>query len=202
MRSKGVSCVNNCRYVFTSLHVSHAYSPWLIRIYVCYVFIRPLTSFFVFPCVKCMGLLILSSCVKGIVGGWGCWINHMWLWPPKPVPDMEQEGGRESALPLMNGRQCNTHKQAHILDYSCLLVFTHNGSAARVCFDISPCQRLPCLFACACRYMCSVSRSLLESHRFTDLLLKWIPFVDLIISSSFILSFFLFTVHFCSSPQR
>ena len=53
------------------------------------------------------GPLILSSCVEGIVGGWGCWINHMWLWPAQPAPDMEQEGGREAAFPLMNGTQSN-----------------------------------------------------------------------------------------------
>ena len=70
----------------------------------------------------------------------------MWLWPAKPAPDIEQEGGRESAFPLMNERQSththtHTHTQAHThthtgtyyveLGFSCP-VFTSDGSALSV----------------------------------------------------------------------
>lgn len=69
----------------------------------------------------------------------------MWLWPTKATPDMEQEGGRESAFPLMNGRWSNTHTYTHSLNDCFLPVFKHNRSAVSVCSNISTCQRLQCL---------------------------------------------------------
>lgn len=112
-----------------------------------------LTLFYVCEkCVKCMRLLMLSSCVEGIVGGWGCSINHMWLWPAKPAPWYGAGGSRRICFPpwwmgdSLIHKDTHTHADTQTLDCSWLCVFTSKGSATSIWSDRSPRQRLHCLF--------------------------------------------------------